>query len=162
MLAKHVGTDNSQTGLSLFDTQRAPSTPLPASRRSRGSVISLMKTFEGAGVSIDTSFQLLADAGLIRVVSSPRMTVTAGQTGYMLAGQELPIQTAAFANNVLQTTTSYKPVGVQLYITPQAISPDRVKLHVVFDRVVGVRLRAAADAHGPGTQPERLPDQPGH
>ena len=31
----------------------------------------------------------------------------------------------------MQTTTTYKPVGVQLYITPQAISSDTVKLHTI-------------------------------
>jgi type II secretory pathway component GspD/PulD (secretin) len=59
------------------------------------------------------------------------MTVAVGQTGYMLAGQELPIQSANLVNNIVQTTTSYKPVGVQLYITPQAISEDHVKLHTI-------------------------------
>ena len=49
------------------------------------------------------------------------MTVAVGQTGYMLAGQELPIQSANIVNNVLQTATSYKPVGVQLYVTPQSV-----------------------------------------
>jgi type II secretory pathway component GspD/PulD (secretin) len=49
----------------------------------------------------------------------------------MLAGQELPIQTANIVNNALQASTSYKPVGVQLYITPQASSEDRIKLHTI-------------------------------
>ena len=42
-----------------------------------------------------------------------RITVAAGQTGYMLAGQELPIQTANFINNVLQSSTTYKPSSSQ-------------------------------------------------
>jgi general secretion pathway protein D len=49
----------------------------------------------------------------------------------MLAGQELPIQSANIVNNVLQTATQYKPVGVQLYITPQAVGDHRVKLHTI-------------------------------
>jgi type II secretory pathway component GspD/PulD (secretin) len=77
------------------------------------------------------TFQLLQETGLIKVVSSPRMTVAVGQTGYMLAGQEIPIQSANLVSNVVQTTTTYKPVGVQLYITPQAISNDTVKLHTI-------------------------------
>jgi type II secretory pathway component GspD/PulD (secretin) len=90
-----------------------------------------MKTFQSAGVSIDTSFQLLAQAGLINVVSSPRMTVAEGQTGYMLAGQELPIQASSIAAATTSITTTYKPVGVQLYITPEVISDDRIKLHAI-------------------------------
>jgi type II secretory pathway component GspD/PulD (secretin) len=130
VLARHIGKDNSQLGLSAFDTQQALGA-ISSATPYQGSVISLMKNFESIGLSVDTSFQLLADAGLIRVVSSPRMTVAAGQTGYMLAGQELPIQTANLANNILQTSTTYKPVGVQLYITPEAVGPDRVKLHTI-------------------------------
>ena len=90
-----------------------------------------METFSNAGISLDATFQLMADVGLIKVVSEPRMTVATGQTGYMLAGQELPIQIASFVNNAIQTTTQYKPVGVQLYITPQAVGGDRVKLHAI-------------------------------
>src|SRR6202022_540950 len=44
---------------------------------------------------------------------------------------ELPIQTANYLNNALQFSTTYKPVGVQLYITPQAAGPGRIKLHTI-------------------------------
>lgn len=97
----------------------------------QGSVLRLMQVFASAGVSVDVSFQFLADAGLIQIVSEPRMTVAVGQTGYLLAGQEIPIQSTNVVNNVLQIGTSYKPVGVQLYITPEAAGPARVKLHTV-------------------------------
>ncbi|MGE5611315.1 MAG: type II secretion system protein GspD [Bacillota bacterium] len=130
VLMKHLGETGSQNVISTFDTQRLLDSQANGSQF-QGSVVSLMKTFEGAGINVETSFQLLADAGLLRVVSSPRMTVAAGQTGYMLAGQELPIQNATVSANVLQTTTQYKPVGVQLYITPQAIGANRVKLHAI-------------------------------
>ncbi len=133
VLAKHVGADNSQTGISLFDANAVASTATAAAAAAPGvgSVVSLVKVFEKAGITLDASFQILADEGLIRMVSSPRMTVAAGQTGYMLAGQELPIQTANFLNNVLQASTTYKPVGVQLYITPQSVGRDRIKLHTI-------------------------------
>jgi Flp pilus assembly secretin CpaC len=130
LLLNRIQTNGTQSAASTFNSQafnNSSATGAPFN----GSVIKLMQTFQEAGLSLDASFQLLADNGLIRVVSAPRMTVAAGQTGYLLAGQELPIQSANFVNNVLQTTTSYKPVGVQLYITPQAVGPDRVKLHTI-------------------------------
>jgi type II secretory pathway component GspD/PulD (secretin) len=132
MLLRHLGPDNAQTGSSTFDTQRFLDTvnKTPASPF-QGSVLTLMQASTAAGLSLEASFQLLAESGLITVVSSPRMTVAVGQTGYLLAGQELPIQSANLVNGVLQTTTSYKPVGVQLYITPQAAGQDRVKLHTI-------------------------------
>jgi type II secretory pathway component GspD/PulD (secretin) len=138
VLLKHVGHDNSQTGISLFDANKGVNVPVAAAAAAAaqatpgvGSVISLVKVFESAGISLDASFQILADEGLIRMVSNPRMTVAAGQTGYLLAGQELPIQTANYINNVYQSSTTYKPVGVQLYITPQAVGPNRIKLHTI-------------------------------
>lgn len=130
LLLNRVQANGTQAAASTFNSQafnNAASTGAPFN----GSVIHLMQQFQSLGLSLDASFQLLADNGLIRVVSAPRMTVAAGQTGYLLAGQELPIQSASFVNNVLQTSTTYKPVGVQLYITPQAVGPDRVKLHTI-------------------------------
>jgi type II secretory pathway component GspD/PulD (secretin) len=117
------------TGISTFNAAKFAASPQPPA--GNGSVISLMKAFQDAGIDIEASFQLMAETGLIRVVSSPRMTVAAGQTGYMLAGQELPIQSTTIAANATTTATTYKPVGVQLYITPQAVSDDRIKLHAI-------------------------------
>jgi hypothetical protein len=133
VVLNHLASDGSQSALSTFSAKRFldaakganPGAPV------QGSVLSLMQAWESAGISVDITFQLLAESGLIQVVSSPRMTVAVGQTGYMLAGQELPIQSANLANGVLQTATTYKPVGVQLYITPQAAGRRRVKLHAI-------------------------------
>jgi Flp pilus assembly secretin CpaC len=132
VIANRIAADGTQTASSIFNTQRfLDQLQQPGGAPFQGSVIGLMKTFQEAGISVEASFQILSDVGLIRVVSSPRMTVAAGQTGYMLAGQELPIQTASIVNGVLQISTTYKPVGVQLYITPQAVGNDRVKLHAI-------------------------------
>ena len=129
LVLNHLANDSSQNLASVFSATRFADSAAGAS--TQGSVLKLMQAFSDAGVSVDVSFQLLADAGMINVVSSPRMTVAVGQKGYMLAGQELPIQSANIVNNVLQTATSYKPVGVQLYVTPQAVGPNRVKLHTI-------------------------------
>lgn len=135
ILLNHVANDNSQSLAGNFSTRsfvnalqnNGTANPNPGD----GSVLRLMKVFQDAGISVDATFQLLAESGLINVVASPRMTVAVGQTGYMLAGSELPIQSSTVVNNAQQTTTSYKPVGVQLYITPQALGPDTVKLHAI-------------------------------
>ena len=129
LLFNKITNSGTATGVSTFDAARFAASPPPPA--GNGSVISLMKAFQDAGIDIEASFQLMAETGLIRVVSSPRMTVAAGQTGYMLAGQELPIQSTTIAANATTTATTYKPVGVQLYITPQAVSDDRIKLHAI-------------------------------
>ena len=129
-LAQRIASDNSQTAQSLFQTPNFLEA-MNAGTPFQGGVLTFMKVCEEMGISVDVSIQVLADAGMIKLVSSPRMTVAAGQTGYMLAGQELPVQSSSIVNGTLQISTQYKPVGVQLYITPQSIGPDRVKLHTI-------------------------------
>jgi type II secretory pathway component GspD/PulD (secretin) len=98
----------------------------------QGSVLRLMRVFESAGVTLDATFQALANTGLIKVVASPRMTVASGETAYMLAGREIPIQSGRISgDNFVTEKVTYKPVGVQLYITPKAICGGVVKLHMI-------------------------------
>src|SRR5688572_1601060 len=134
LLLNRVAEDGTQSALSGFSTKQfanavAANGTAPAS--AEGSILKLMQVFQNAGISVDATFQLMAETGLINVVASPRMTVAAGQTGYMLAGSELPIQSSTVVNGATTNSTSYKPVGVQLYITPQALGPDTVKLHAI-------------------------------
>lgn len=148
LLLNRLASDGTQSAISNFSAKRFLES-VGGSTPAQGSVLRLMQAFSDAGVSVDLSFQLLADAGMINVVSSPRMTVAVGQTGYMLAGQELPIQSANIINNVLQTATSYKPVGVQLYVTPQAVGPNRVKLHTIsiVSSVSGFSILPSMEGH---------------
>jgi hypothetical protein len=132
LVLNRLASDGAQSAISTFSAKRfAEAAAAGATGPVNGSVLHLMQTFSDAGLSVDFTFQLLQETGLIKVVSEPRMTVAVGQTGYMLAGQEIPIQSANLVSNVVQTTTTYKPVGVQLYITPQAISNNTVKLHTI-------------------------------
>ncbi|HEX5241999.1 MAG TPA: type II and III secretion system protein [Tepidisphaeraceae bacterium] len=132
MVLSRLASDSGQSLTSTFSAKRfVDALENPTGAPVQGSVLHLMQVFESAGVQLDVSFQFLQDAGLINVVSAPRMTVAAGQTGYMLAGQEVPIQSSSIVNNVIQVGTQYKPVGVQLYITPEAVGTHRVKLHAI-------------------------------
>ena len=133
LVLNRLASGTSQNLTSVFSAKRFldavnSASPAPV----QGSVLHLIQAFESAGVSVDVSFQLLADAGLIQVVSEPRMTVAVGRTGYMQAGQEIPIQSTNIAGNAVVTlATTYKPVGVQLYVTPEVAGPNRVKLHAI-------------------------------
>lgn len=155
ILLNRVAEDGTQSALSGFSTKQFANSlsqngTTPAS--AEGSILKLMQVFQDAGISVDATFQLMADTGLINVVASPRMTVAAGQTGYMLAGSELPIQSSTITNGAVTQATTYKPVGVQLYITPQALGPDTVKLHAisVVSAVSGfVPLANMSGAEGP-------------
>ena len=132
LVLNRLASNTSQTLVSTFSAKRFldalnGTAPTPV----QGSVLHLMQAFESAGISLDVSFQLLAEAGLIQVVSEPRMTVAVGQTGYLQAGQEIPIQSTNIVNAVVTQATTYKPIGVQLYITPEAASAEHVKLHAI-------------------------------
>ena len=132
LLLNRLASDPAASLSSTFSAKRfLDAVNAPTAAPVQGSVLRLMQAFQSAGISVDVSFQLLAESGMIQVVSEPRMTVAVGQTGYMLAGQEIPIQSNNLINNVVQIATQYKPVGVQLYITPEAAGPDRVKLHTI-------------------------------
>ncbi len=134
-LIKHLSGDNKQALASAFSAKAfagAATDPLNGTLPDPGSAMRVVQLFEKAGLSFDATFQALVDTGMIKLVASPRMTVSAGKTGYMLAGRELPIQSAKIAgDNFVTQSVSYKPIGVQLYITPQTIGVDSVKLHVV-------------------------------
>ncbi len=130
-LIEHISSTEEQSLLGTFNPVDFLSS-IGTTGGFQGGVLRLMQVFEEAGMTVDTTIQMLADTELVKMVASPRMTVTVGKTGYMLAGQELPIQSARYVNEqILTEKTTYKPVGVQLYITPQVVGPDSVKLHIV-------------------------------
>lgn len=131
----HLASDGQQRLASQFSTKAfldSLGNPGLGASAFQGSSLRIFQVFGNSGITLDAVFQALADTGLIREVASPRMTVLANNTGTMLAGQEIPINTARFATNTIITEkTTYRPVGVQLYVTPQTIGQDSVKLHVL-------------------------------
>ena len=135
LLLKRIGSETSLGMASRFsakDFAQAVVDPLVGKVIDPGAALRLLQVFEEAGLSVDATFQALAEVGMITVVATPRMTVAAGQTAYMLAGQELPIQSAIYVNDKFVTEKiTYRPTGVQLYITPQVVGAEAIKLHVV-------------------------------
>jgi len=134
-ILQHMAGDNKQSIAGTFSTPAfldSLTKPGLGDFAFQGSTLRLLQIFGDSGLSIDATVQALVDTGLAKEVASPRMTVEVGQTGQMLAGQELPISSARIASEtIVSETTTYKPVGVQLYVTPQTIGPDNVKLHVL-------------------------------
>ncbi len=134
-LLNHMASDNTQAIAGNFSAKAFAGSvvnPGAGNLPDPGSAMRILQVFENAGITFDATFQALADTGLVKVVAAPRMTVAAGETGYMLAGREMPIQSAKLVgDNFVSQSVTYKPLGVQLYVTPQTIGPDSVKLHVV-------------------------------
>ena len=134
-LLKHIGSDNSQALLGNFSPAAFVGQvvdPLNGIGPDPGGMLNLVGMLEDAGVGVDVTLEALEKTGMVKVVSQPRMTVEAGQPAYMMAGQELPIREGRITNDKFITEKiSYKPVGVQLHITPQSIGDGTVKLHIL-------------------------------
>ena len=134
-LIRHLSGDNQQglaANFSAAGFAGQVSDPIAGTVPDPGSAFRLMQVFQDAGLSLDATFQALVDTGLVELVAAPRMTVRCGDTGKTLAGRELPIQEAKIvSDNFASERVTYKPIGVQLYITPQAVGDDSVKMHVV-------------------------------
>jgi len=135
MILKHLGS-NRQFGathaLSAENFVGKAVDPLAGTVPDPGAAMRIVNLFNSTGYSTDLTVQALSMTGLIKIVSSPRMTVTVGKTGYVHAGQELPIASAKLSNDkLLSEKTTYRPIGVQLYVTPEIVADGTVKLHVV-------------------------------
>jgi type II secretory pathway component GspD/PulD (secretin) len=132
---KHLGSNNSQALLGNFSAASFINKmvdPMNGVGPDPGGILNLVGAFESAGVGIDVTLEALERSGMVKVVSQPRMTVEAGQPAFMMAGQELPIREGRITNDKFITEKiSYKPVGVQLHITPQSIGEGSVKLHIL-------------------------------
>jgi len=152
MLLEHLAGDAERSLASTFSTAAFLDSVTDTTLGDfafQGSALRLMQVFGDSGLTLDATFQALVDTRLVREVASPRITVQVGRTGTMLAGQELPIQSARYTSDqILTEKTTYRPVGVQLYITPQTIALDRVKLHVltVVSAVAGFEPRMSMDS----------------
>ncbi|MBT3200458.1 MAG: hypothetical protein HN350_11125 [Phycisphaerales bacterium] len=132
----HIASDGTHGLASLFsakDFVDAVADPVVGRLTDPGGAMRLMQVMQSAGITLDFTFQALANSGLVKVVAAPRMTVDSGQTASMQAGQEMPIQTAEIerAEVVVTRQLVYKPIGVQLHVTPQATGTESVKLHVL-------------------------------
>ena len=134
-LLKHLGTNNSQALLGNFSPAAFVGRvvdPLNGVGPDPGGMLNLVGELQKIGVGIDVTLEALERSGMVKVVSQPRMTVEAGQPAYMMAGQELPIREGRLTNDKFVTEKiTYKPVGVQLHITPQSIGEESVKLHIL-------------------------------
>lgn len=134
-LAKRLGGDNAQALMGNFspaDFVGKAADPFKGIGPDPGGMLKLVGAFERMGIGVDVTLEALERSGMVKVVSQPRMTVEAGHPAFMMAGQQLPIREGNITNDRFVTEKiSYKPVGVQLSITPQTIGDNSVKLHVL-------------------------------
>jgi type IV pilus secretin PilQ/predicted competence protein len=115
---------------------------LPAAAATSGVGISLghiANTF-----SLDLRLSAMEQLGKTKVLSNPKLFVLQGKTAYIHLGQELPVVStdiaadstvAGVGNTNTQTqTVTWKPVGINLDVTPNVTHDNRVNMVVLVDK----------------------------
>lgn len=65
-----------------------------------------------------------------KILSSPNLTVSLGNTGSIVTGEDLPIQSTSTTGSTVNTDIKYKRTGITLNVTPVRINNDLVTLNV--------------------------------
>ncbi len=86
--------------------------------------------FSSGDKSIHAAFQWLLNAQDAKVLSSPTIVVARNEKSTISNGQDVPIQSQTNTNGSIQTSTTFKRVGVTLDVTPKMINEDNVTLLV--------------------------------
>jgi len=138
-VAKRTG---SGSFFNMFDTRfdaQAFIDTLTSGRPYEGSVLEFVTAADANHAHLDIVLQLLKGMGHADLLSQPRMRVTTGHTARIMTGEQVPIQTAKVLLSGSEITTTYKDVGVQLYVTPTIVAPDAITVDVLptVSEVVG-------------------------
>lgn len=86
--------------------------------------------FTSGNKSVHAAFQWLLNAQDAKVLSSPTIVVARNEKSTISNGQDVPIQSQTNTNGSIQTSTTFKRVGVTLEVTPKMINADNVTLLV--------------------------------
>lgn len=83
------------------------------------------------GLRIDFIIRALKLFARTDVLSAPHIRVLNGHTAEITAGQEIPFFQPAFNNSGFSTvTTSFKNVGIKLFIIPSVVGRDLVRINL--------------------------------
>lgn len=86
--------------------------------------------FSSGDNNMKVSFQWLLNALDAKVLSSPTIVVARNEKSIISNGQDVPIQSQTTTNGSIQTSTTFKRVGVTLTVLPKMINGDNVTLWV--------------------------------
>lgn len=136
-IGSKINIEKRQGGGSFFnmftstaDTQAFFDT-LTSGRPFEGGTLEFLAAAERHHAKMDFAFQFLKTLGHADLMSQPRMRVAVGQTAKILTGEEIPFETPRIIADKLEVITTYKPVGVQLFVTPMVSGQGSITLSVV-------------------------------
>lgn len=80
--------------------------------------------------NINVFFQWLIGAQDAKIISSPNITISRGDTATINTGQEIPIQEQSQNGSTVSFSTKYRNIGVTLRVTPKIINNNSVLLNI--------------------------------
>jgi len=84
----------------------------------------------GDRYNMNIAFQWLLDAEDAKIISSPNITVSRGDTATINTGQDLPIQEQSQNGTTISFSTTYRNIGVTLRVTPKIINRRTALLNI--------------------------------
>lgn len=86
--------------------------------------------YAGDSTNVNVAFQWLIGAQDARILSSPNITISRGDTAKISTGQSIPIQEQSQNGSTISFSTTYRDVGVSLSVTPKIVNAQTVLLNV--------------------------------
>jgi general secretion pathway protein D len=115
-------------GKTVQDSSVVLTTPGSAPASTLGALMTL-RSLTGS-TTLDSFVRLLMSEGSAKILSSPNLIVTSGKQASIITGEEVPIQSATVVSGSVSTTTTFKRVGIKLYVMPSQITSDSVRLEI--------------------------------
>ncbi len=82
--------------------------------------------FAGGGLAVDVLIQALESKGMVRTLAEPNVVAISGQQASFLAGGEIPVPGP-------DSSTVFKPYGVNLTFTPTVIDDNHISLRLTTE-----------------------------
>ncbi len=122
---KHV---EGGAGKMVRDSSVVLTTPGSAPASTLGALMTL-RSLTGP-TTLDSFVRFFMTEGNAEILSSPNLIVTSGKQASIITGEEVPIQSATVVSGSVSTTTTFKRVGIKLYVKPSQITTDSVRLEI--------------------------------
>ena len=95
----------------------------------QGSLVNI-RSWSNDGNVLDTFVRLLMTRGQARLLSSPNLIVGPGTDASIITGEEVPVLSSTVAGGSIQTTTTFKRVGIKLRVNLLQITNDTARVEI--------------------------------
>lgn len=86
--------------------------------------------YAGDSTNVNVMFQWLQGAQDAKILSSPNIVISRGDTAVINTGQDIPIQEQSQNGSSISFSTKYRNIGVTMRVTPKIINQKSVLLNV--------------------------------